>query len=391
MSTMNDLRDLVGKYEKHRGEYVSAGSPYNETQARRDFIDPFLRILGWDFDNSAGAPLHLREVFLETSVEADDEAGQLFGKPDYGLRVAGRPKFFVEAKKPSVRIDRSNKPAFQLRRYGWTARLSVSVLTNFEHLAIYDCRYLPGPKDDVRVARLKMYSYGEYVKKFDEIHEQLSRDSVYGGRFDEVFDVSRRIEGTEPFDEYFLRQIEGWRGLLASDLASHNPSLNVDELNFLVQRLVNRVIFLRICEDRELEKYRRLQKVGSYDELKELFLESDERYNSGLFDFAEDKLSLGVDVDSGVLVQMFKDLYYPESPYAFSVVDSSALGEIYELFLGRQVTLTGKREVRIESKPEAVASNGIVPTPSFIVDHIIGRTVVEACEGRTPDELAAMS
>jgi len=387
---INNLRDLVEKYEQYREEYIHTSSAYNETQTRRDFIDPLLKILGWDVDNSEGLSLHLREVVLETSIEFEDgqETGQLSKKPDYGLRVVGRPKLFVEAKKPSVRIEQNNKPAFQLRRYGWTARLSVSVLTNFEHLIIYDCRYPPKPDDDVRISRLHIYRYDTYIQKFKEIHDQLSRESVYSGQFDKIFNVERKIKGTEPFDEYFLRQIENWRKLLALDLSHHNQSLNEDELNFLVQRLINRIIFLRICEDREIEKYKRLQEIKSYNELKKLFLEADHVYNSGLFNFIEDQLSLDIEVGSDVLVHIFKELYYPKSPYAFSVVDAAVLGEIYELFLGQQVILTNGRRLQIKKKPEAVESGGVVPTPLFIVDNIIERTVKSACDGKSPDELA---
>ncbi len=386
---MAELRELVEKYERNRNQYVRSDAAYKEIQTRQEFIDPLLRLLGWDVENKKGAPLHLREVIHGTSVEAEEESGQLPKEPDYGLRVAGKRKLFVEAKKPSVHIERNKQPAFQLRRYGWTARLPVSVLTNFEHLVIYDCRFLPKPEDDVRVARLKIYSYNEYVQKFDEIYEQLSRESVYSGRFDKVFDVEREIEGTQPFDDYFLRQIEGWREALAKDLATRNPSLAQDTLNFLVQRLINRIVFLRICEDRELEKYKRLQKVESYDELKELFLKTDKRYNSGLFDFVEDQLSLDVEVGSDNLIQIFQELYYPESPYAFSVMDATVLGEIYELFLGKEVRLGEGRKVEIEDKPEAVES-GVIPTPSFIVDYITDQTVASACDGKTPDHLSSL-
>jgi type I restriction-modification system DNA methylase subunit len=383
------IKDLVRRFDENRDQFVRPDSPYNEAQLRQDFINPFLGILGWDVENKQGAPQYLREVVVEPSVdvEKEDEMALLSKRPDYALRAAGERMLFVEAKKPSVQVEQSEKAAFQVRRYGWNARLPISVLTNFDRLVIYDCRYRPKPEDNPGVARLKIYSFTEYAAKFDEIYDQLSRSSVYSGKFSEVFPIEREVMGKEAFGEYFLHQIEDWRESLAKDLAEHNSDLSQDELNLLVQRLINRIFFLRICEDRELEKYKTLKEVTSYEELKRLFHRADEKYNSGLFDFIEDELSLSIDVGSDVLVRIFKELYYPESPYAFSVIEPTVLGEIYELFLGKTVHLGERRQVSIEEKPEVVESGGVVPTPRYIVDSIVKRTLDRVCVGRSPDEL----
>ena len=310
-------------------------------------------------------------------------------EPDYALRLGAERKFFVEAKKPAVAIVSNNVAAFQVRRYGWNARLPISVLSNFDQLVIYDCRVRPQAEDDARVARLKVYDYTEYVAKFDEIYALLSREAVYTGSFDAHFGIVAERPGAEPFDEYFLSQIETWRAQLAQDIARQNPTLTQAELNFLVQRLLNRVIFLRICEDRELERYHALQAVQTYDDLKALFRQADRRYNSGLFDFIEDQLSLNITVSSEVLIGIFQELYYPASPYAFSVVEAGILGEIYERFLGKQITVADQH-VTIVDKDEVVASQGVVPTPKYVVDAIVEKTLAPLCAGRSPAELAGL-
>lgn len=263
----------------------------------------------------------------------------------------------------------------------------MSVLTNFHTLVIYDARLLPRPTDEPHVARLKVYNYEEYNSRFGEIYELLSRGAMYSGQFDKHFPMEKEVTGQEPFDEYFLEQIQKWRERLAADLAEHNLEISQDELNFLVQRLINRIVFLRICEDRNLEKYKGLQRITTYQQLKELFLKADEKYNSGLFDFVDDKLSFNIEVGSNVLVPIFKELYYPESPYAFSVLDAGVLGEIYELFLGKLVSLVDDRCIKIVEKPEVIESGGVVPTPRFIVDAIVQRTLSRMIQGKTPGEL----
>ena len=383
------VKELVDKFGRNHALYTGSHSDYNETQLRVDFLNPFLSALGWDVFNEKQAPQHLREVVHEDTVEVGDGDEVFAKKPDYALRLGAERKFFVEAKRPSVPVTTSQAAAFQVRRYGWNARLSISVLGNFDKLVIYDCCVRPKAEDDVRVARLKVYDYTEYVSKFNEIYEQLSREAVYSGQFDELFGVEEEREGVEPFDEYFLRQIEQWRKWLARDILQHNPTLTQAELNFLVQRLLNRIIFLRICEDRELEKYQALQGIRTYNELKDIFRQADERYNSGLFDFIEDQLSLNIEIGSQVLIDIFQELYYPASPFAFSVVQAGILGEIYERFLAKQIVVADN-QIAITEKDEVIASRGVVPTPKYVVDAIVHKTLAPLCEGKSPDELAQL-
>jgi type I restriction-modification system DNA methylase subunit len=386
------IKTLVERFSKQRKDLIRTGPHYNETKLRTDFLNEFLVALGWDVFNKNEAPQHLRDVVHEDTVEIENEDEDVQGpskKPDYALRIGGVRKLFVEAKKPSVRVNKDKKAAFQTRRYGWNARMAISVLTNFDNLVIYDCRPRPKADDDVRVARLSIYNYTEYVTKFDEVYDQISSESVRSGKFDEIFGTTEEHTGTETFDQYFLEQIEGWRRALASDLSHNNTGISEDELNFLIQRLINRILFLRICEDRTLEKYKALKDIKTYDDLKKVFRKADKRYNSGLFDFIEDELSLTIIVGSDVLISIFKELYYPESPYDFSVVETSLLGEIYELFLAHTVWL-GNGEIKIVEKPEVKEVGGVVPTPRYIVNSIIQRTLKPLCEGKTPDEISKL-
>ncbi len=361
------IKGLVDKFASRHDVYTRSDSDYNETQLRVDFLDHFLVALGWDVFNDKQAPQHLREVVHEDTVKIED-GGEIFAKkPDYALRLGSERKFFLEAKRPSVTITTSNASAFQIRRYGWNARLPISVLSNFDQLIIYDCRVRPEADDDARIARTTIYDYTEYVAKFDEIYTSLSHESIYSGLFDRLFDTEEEPAGVELFDEYFLDQIEEWREQLAQDMVQQNPTLTQRELNFLVQRLLTRIIFLRICEDRELEKYQALQEVQTYEELKSLFRQADKRYNSGLFDFIEDKLSLNIQVSNDVLLSIFQDFYYPASPYAFSVVEVSILGEIYERFLAKQITVVDG-QVKVIEKDEVAASQGVVITPKYVVE-----------------------
>jgi hypothetical protein len=179
------VAELVKNFQKNEADYLRA--TYNETQARTEFITPLLAAFGWDVSNAAGAPLTYREVIEEATVEVGEEKQSK--RPDYELRVARQRKLFVEAKKPSVPINSSREAAFQTRRYGYSASLPISVLTNFRHLAVYDCLPTPDQADDAHVARRLIVPYDEFEARFDELWPILSRESVYSGEFDAVFAV----------------------------------------------------------------------------------------------------------------------------------------------------------------------------------------------------------
>ena len=140
------------------------------------------------------------------------------------------------------------------------------------------------------------------------------------------------------------------------NIALRNEKLTVKELNFAVQQTIDRIIFLRICEDRGIETYGRLLALQNgdrvYKRLMEVFYAADKKYNSGLFDFNSDKLSHTLDIDDKVLKELIEGIYYPNSPYEFSVIGADILGNVYEQFLGKVIRLTAGHTAKVDEKPE---------------------------------------
>ncbi len=364
-----NIHELVEKYTKDRDTYLSTS--YNETQLRNDFIDPLLKCFGWDVDNDKNSSHLLRDVIQEEYITVAGEASKK--NPDYTLRVNGIRKIFVEVKKPSIDILSSSRAAFQTRRYGWSANLGISILTNFEHIVIYDCRHKPLEGDSEVVARYKIYDFTELSNAYEDIYKLISYDSAFNGILDELFAIDKH-EGVT-FDEYFLSQIESWREKLAESAIMRNRDLNEEDANYVIQRILNRIIFLRICEDRSIEEYETVRNMHDYDDLKALFELSDTKFNSGLFACIDDALTSNVIIDSDVLCSIFEELYFPQSPYDFSVVDPTILSQIYERFLGRTVSISEGRVFEMQESPEVSASNGVVPTPRIIVEKIVKDTL----------------
>jgi methylase of polypeptide subunit release factors len=381
--SLQQLKVLVAAFEK---EYaVLKKDSYKETPLRTDFINPLLKTFGWDVDNEDARSQFLRDVVQEETIDVEEEDVIAKKNPDYTLRIQGTRKFFVEAKKVSVDIEKSVKAAFQTRRYGWNANLGISILTNFEKLIVYDCRYKPVVADDPNVARYSSFHFTEFLKDFETLYKLLSFQSVASGFIDDYFSLTQGDVTT--FDEYFLKQIETWRHRLATDVIQNNKGFNEEDINFLIQRLLNRIVFLRICEDREIEKYETLKAIKSYDELKALFVKSDKKYNSGLFDFLEDNFSLNINVKSEILIEIFNELYYPESPYDFSVVDPTILSQIYERSLGSKIAIVNLTQISIVEEPEVAVSSGVVPTPKLVVENIVKETLASVFAGKSLNQI----
>ncbi len=396
MSVPQTIRELVERFERQIEAYRSP--QYNETQLRREFLDPFFKALGWDIDNEQGYAEAYKDVIHEDAIKV----GEATKAPDYSFRIGGTRKFFLEAKKPAVDIQHDASPAFQLRRYAWTCELPLSVLSDFEEFAVYDGRFKPNYRDSASVARILYIPYTEYAARWDEIASVFSRDAVLKGAFDKFAESTKSKRGTADVDDEFLKTIEGWRAELARNLALRNPKLTQRELNFAVQRIIDRIIFLRICEGRGIEDYGRLQSLANgdriYPRLAQMFEQADDRYTSGLFHFkaekgrheAPDELTLGLDLDDKLLRDIIKSLYYPDCPYVFSALRADILGQVYEQFLGKVIRLTEGHRAIVEEKPEIKKAGGVYYTPTYIVEYIVQQTVGKLVEGKTPKQAAKL-
>ncbi|NTW60383.1 MAG: restriction endonuclease subunit M, partial [Nitrospirae bacterium] len=388
-----EVLTLVEHYERNRDAYKSG--QYNEAQLRQQFLNPLFEALGWDMANRAGNAEAYKDVVHEDAIKI----GQETKAPDYCFRIGGTRKFFLEAKKPSVFIKEDIPAAFQLRRYAWSAKLPLSILCDFEEFAVYDTRIKPDRNDKASTARINYFTYQDYAEKWGEIVSIFSRDAVLRGSFDKYAETTRLKKGTATVDDAFLTEIEDWRELLARNIALRNPDLTQRELNFSVQRTIDRIVFLRICEDRGIEEYGRLQALqngtNAYKRLVQLFSQADDRYNSGLFHFQKEKdrheepdtLTTKIEIDDKPLKDIIKRLYYPDSPYEFSVLSADILGQVYEQFLGKVIRLTTGHQAKVEEKPEVRKAGGVYYTPKYIVDYIVRNTVGKLVADKKPKDV----
>jgi hypothetical protein len=377
------LLRLIDRFDQDRKVFLSGD--YKEEQLRLEFLNPFFTALGWDMDNKQGLSETFKQVIHEESIKVAGASKA----PDYTFRIGGRRTFSVEAKKPAVNVALDSAPAFQLRRYAWTARLPVSILSDFEEFAVYDCRLRPFKTDKPTTARTMLLGFQDYATRWDELSGLFSPDAIQRGVLERYVESTKTKKGTTAVDDAFLEEISRWREMLAKNIALRNPRLSTRELNFAVQRTIDRLIFLRICEDRGIESYAWLQSLLNgervYARLLKHFRDADDKYNSGLFcftrktgtvsdcgrvraagdcpEFSEgpDLLSPELNIDDKPLKDIIGNLYYPDSPYEFSVMPADVLGQVYEQFLGKVTRLTAGHQAKVEEKPEVRKAGELRP------------------------------
>src|ERR1022692_3286672 len=205
------ISKLVNRFDAQIDTYKKGD--YNEAKTRQDFINPFFKALGWDIDNEKDRAESYREVIYEDKIKV----GGATKAPDYSFRIGnGKRLFFVEAKKPSVYIKDEIVPAYQVRRYGWSAKLSISIITDFEEFAIYDCTKKPNANDKASVARIKYLTFREYLKDFDFIWETFSKERALKGGLDKYIKSDSYKKGTTTVDKDFLKSLDEWRAHLSS-------------------------------------------------------------------------------------------------------------------------------------------------------------------------------
>jgi hypothetical protein len=403
------VRELVDAFQDDLAYYRSAA--FDETTTRQRFIDPFFAALGWDVADEARRGPYA-DVVLEYSLrgqnpnqlvlaeEAEDsrvefalaeghEIGSIgVRKPDYSFRIEAERRFFVEAKRPSVDIH-SPRPIYQIKSYGWSARTPLAVLTDFEGLLVFDCRYRP-VLDEPTTGLLPEFrlSFRDYVEQWDLLWDTFSRETVAGGSLTRYAEALVDHKGQLPVDHAFLIDLARWRSTLARDLAANNPSIDVWQLNEATQLTLDRLVFIRVCEDRRLEPEDVLRPLLASDDPYPAFIEAivplRENYNGGLLnqDFT-DALSVSPDLFKRIV----QGLYTPWSPYRFDAIGVEILGSIYERALGSVIVLDDDRKVSIELKPEVRKAGGVYYTPQWVVDEIVRLTIDPLIAGKRPRDL----
>jgi hypothetical protein len=398
--TARTIRDLVQDFAEHIRELKSPR--YKESRLRLDYLDDFWRLLGWTVGSTDQPPQNV-DVLIEPSMDSVEDDGLRMRAPDYLFRLNGFPRFIVEAKKPSIDVDADRRAIYQAKGYAWNATNPLAILTDFEQFRLYDTTLRPILTEPSRgLIQEFSLNFEEYSSKWDEIEATFGRESVAGGSLERLLAKVKKqsprrrvrsvdrmlfdLRGAEPVDRVFLDYLETYRKHLAraiyhdnkKDFPEANTLHGAAKLTEAVQRLIDRLVFMRVCEDRGIRKYgalrEMLDRISSeggefYKSLCAEFRQLDREYNGYLFKY---HFSEALDVSDHVLSDLVRTLYPPDGPWDFSVIGDDILGIVYERFLGSVVTVK-HGEADVDEKPEVRHAGGVYYTPRFVVDTIIRR------------------
>lgn len=364
MNIAQNLQKLVNRFYSAK----NSGSLDNASEATiRTWIDELLFLFGWNVQDT-------HQVLTESTLDKEERLklkaiGSTNVRPDYTLVNGKVPSAFVDAKSLDVNIETNKDVAFQIRSYGWSIGAPFSIVTNFEQLAVYDCSYMPHINDDASFARRFYVTADEFVEKYDTLYTFLSRSNVLAGNVKFIQQKGNAL------DENFSKMLGDARIKFAKAIIEKNEIESVGVLSYYVQTIINRILFIRVCESRGLEVNGLLNKFAQgnfWEEFKtSSYGDFYDHYDGPMFKKIPSLQSLKI--DNAVFESFLANLYYP-SPYRFDVIPLKTLSDIYDLFLGYQLVVNGT-SVTDELKSEFKKSNGAVTTPEALVNKVIECTI----------------
>lgn len=338
---------------------------YNEAQTRNEFIEPLFEFLGWDMRN------------LENPNEVTTEESVSKGRVDLAFRLNQIPVMFLEAKAMKVDLDEW-KWAEQAINYSWNKSVTWAILSDFEGIKVFNAEIPPKSLSQNLFFELKWH---EYLDRFDQLW-LLSKESFEEKKLAEQAEKWGKLTKRKQVGEKLFEDLTTWRALLTKDFKKNNSNIEDEALDEGVQKVLDRLIFIRTAEDRKIEQNILLSLVREWESagkkhnifkrLNDGFRWFDDKYNSKLF--APHALENWKASDK-VFETIIKGLYQTTDGYRydFSAISTDVLGGIYEQYLG----YVQEKKEKDEKKKSKRKSQGIYYTPKYIVEYLIEQTLGE--------------
>lgn len=371
------LQALIEEYQAFKND---GKLDLSSEETIRAWLNAMLEIFGWDVRDTSQV---LQEKVLSIAEkERLKEIGSSSTRPDYTFKIAKQKLTFLDAKALYVNLETDSVAAFQIKSYGWSISAPCAFISNFEQFVIYNCTYIPQREQSANFGRIFL-SLDEYIDNFEVLEQHLLKENIYNGVLNEIYSDGNKIRGVDTIspDFAFADLLSEFRLGLASDIYEKNQAFianNNELLSYVVQVIINRILFIRICEARKIEENGLLlqfKENGFWENFKaSSYMEFYEHYDGPLFERIDAIHNLTI--TDGVFDGLLDYLYEP-SPYRFDVIPTKLLSDIYELFLAKKLKIEDNT-VQDELKSEYSKTKGAVSTPQYIVQEIIRRTILQS-------------
>ncbi|KEQ56787.1 putative type I restriction enzyme MjaXP M protein [Marine Group I thaumarchaeote SCGC RSA3] len=354
-----EIQELIDKYER----FTKSGKidSLKEEETKKDFIIPLFEILGWDVYNKKS----------DNEVSAEEKTSK--GFVDHGFRINDIPQFFLEAKSFKAGVDRDDF-AFQAINYSYNKGTTWAVLTNFRKIRIFNAQVKEKLASSAQFFTLE---YSKFLTNFDQLL-LLSREGMKLKLLDKQAEKWGKKIRKSPIDKQLLFDLTNFRSILSTNIKKNNKDKNLshEEIEESVQKILDRLIFIRTVEDREVEPpilkplILENNKDKLWIKLSGVYKEFDDVYDSTLF---ASHLCSTLVISDQTLEEVIRGLYETIDKtiqYDFAAINADVLGSMYEQYLGH---ISKKIKVSLNSSKRK--EHGIYYTPTYVVDYIVKNTV----------------
>src|SRR3989338_4973235 len=376
----------VGNKEKAREELISLikdfenNPDYYKKLSEADVEDKlvnelFVNILGWD----------KKDYEKRAKVQRGDKRGSA----DYAFKINDRIVFFLEVKKVTIPLDKEADE--QVILYSLSKKVPLAISTNFQQMNIFCVEQEDAVKNVFRTFKTPE----DYVNNFSDLWF-LSKDSFEQGLLLKKAEDEGRLKKRVSIDKVLLEDFWRVRTLIANDIEKNKPGeYNINEKDEIVQRILDRLIFIRRCEDTginpenlTLEEIKHIAESRAYSQLKALFSKYDSFYDSGLFTHNKDNDCDIITINGEIIQRLIRYLYESHDgkyKYNFEWIDADVLGQVYEQYLGKILAQTKSGKAKLKEGQAHRKEQGIYYTPTYIVDYIVKNTLGELLKDKKID------
>jgi adenine-specific DNA-methyltransferase len=407
-----EIKQLVSDFRNNINTLKSKGFKNSEAQTENDFIRPLFQYLNWNVSNR-GLNVH-EQVF---QLQVTGKTGTDNKRPDYLLRVPDsntnsmKNVMFVEAKKPIYNLKTEVNYIRQVYQYAYSTQnasdnennqVRIALLTDFEEFRLFDCQdHLPLERNtlnDYNKHIIKDWTYNDYHDKFDELWDLLEFNNVKRGSLNKWYLTTKKLtENRITPDKLFLEDLREWRKSIALSMFNNDKDIDDYTLTSATLLYMNRLIFIKMLSDRNIEddyltqilenidKSKKNQ-IKLYESCKSIFQRLDNVYNGSMF--AYDKIIDEIEISNSVLKTIFTALKPENSVYTLAAMPVEIIGNVYEIFIAEQIVKKGQK-VSIVPKYDEKKAGGVYYTPRYIVEYIVENTLgkkLEEC--KTPEDVA---
>lgn len=355
-----DLEKLIKKYNRLS---TDDKKKYSESDVSTKFIQPLIKILGWNVDD-------INEVREQRTAGV--------GRADFVLALENEPKIVIETKKFETNLDgrqissRNEEKSYpdQVIEYAWHLKSRWAVLTNFEEIRLYSSGH-KNPNEGL----LFSISINELKEHINDLC-MISKQSILENKLDTLQLRNERAT----IDKEILKDLEDMRNLLRNDIHMKAKTQNDEELRQLIQIFIDRMLVIRVAEDRgilpydmlkselELWKKHAIGDLSFIPKLRLVFDNIEHVYNTNLFKKSRiDEIEIGDDVIKKIVTKLYD--------YNFELIDADILGAIYEDYLTRDFINSAYLESQIADVGEKRKKGGIYYTPVHMVEYILENTL----------------